>query len=845
MRRQLLTALLILSTGWAFANRENRGLFAFINGNKVQVSWRMRATDNPTQTQYELYANGKKYGTFRSKTTVQMSKAVYGDATFKLVVKDPSGNIIDEQDGITAALNPYLDIPLIAPLDVINADTTVISYTPGDASAYDMDGDGEQEVILKWMPSAAYFKPADLPAHEYIDCYKLNGTRLWRIDFGQNMAAGNNFTFMCWDFDGDGKGELICKTAPGTKDALGNYVGQGLQGYDTDLQTLYYRGSDDIPTRGEEWLTCFDGVTGKELASKQYWPYFNIQSDWDPRSGSEDGENYGRRGNGFKGAVIKIICRDNQVRPVCVMQRGIYSYVYATAISWDGKNLTEEWRHASTSENHAETTNASGTHTQEISLFGQGAHAGQAADLDGDGYDELCIGAAAIDHDGTVLWSTGLGHGDAIGVGEFNPDNDGLETWRITEGSTKYDACMISGKNGTILNGQLFTAGDVGRGLVMDLDSTVAGSEYWHLASSKIYDCNGNELYDINRGNMTGYPNYRIFWDGDLTDEHFCGTFIAKYDIVNHGWSRCTTSMGDNNSIEKTYGVFSINDSKKNPCLQCDLFGDFREELAMYTTAQTAGLTDCDYVLRIITSTYDTGKKLPWLRDDNTYDLQIASQNVGYSLPPHLGYNAYTYYKSLGEIGKDEIEQQESTAFNPVAGNYYYMMLDDSNCMNFANGVTTKGMVSCSGNLYEVQFVATDTPNGFLIKGSDGYYLIDGGNYGFKPATDASLATVYIAKTDGDRVYFQSTVATNGNIYITYDKKHNSFVRGADESSATRFTLTASGNTDPTGISSTHADPSKSYKVYSLSGISLKQPQRGINIIHNKDGKSIKILKTK
>ena len=155
----------------------------------------MRATDNPTKMQYELYADGQKVCTMRSKTTVRLSKAIYGDATFRLVVKDPEGNTVDQQEGVTAQPNPYIDIPLTAPCPVINADTTVISYTPGDCSAYDMDGDGNQEIILKWMRSSIDNKELNMPTNEFIDCYKLDGTRLWRIDMGQNMVAGNNFTF--------------------------------------------------------------------------------------------------------------------------------------------------------------------------------------------------------------------------------------------------------------------------------------------------------------------------------------------------------------------------------------------------------------------------------------------------------------------------------------------------------------------------------------------------------------------------------------------------------------------------------------------------------------------------
>ena len=370
MKKRHLILPLLAAGILAVSAKDNRGLFAFLNGNILQVSWRMRATDNPKNTQYELYADGQKVATMRSKTTVRLSSASYADSKFSLIVKDSLSHVTDQQDGVTVNPSEVIDIPMNAPeaVKAPGTDSTIISYTPGAASAYDMDGDGEQEIIMKWMPSDLMNTTYNIPAHEYLDCYKLNGTRLWRIDMGQNIGAGNNFPYMVWDFDGDGKGELICKSAPGTKDASGNYVGKGLPGYDTDLEKVYYRGHDKLPTKGEEWITCFDGVNGKELASKKYWPYFNIQSEWNP-DGNSDGASYGRRGNGFKGAVIKIPCRDGQVRPVCYMQRGIYTYVYATAISWDGKNLTEEWRHSSYKGNSI-TTNATGTHNQKLSLYG-------------------------------------------------------------------------------------------------------------------------------------------------------------------------------------------------------------------------------------------------------------------------------------------------------------------------------------------------------------------------------------------------------------------------------------------------------------------------------------------
>lgn len=39
------------------------------------------------------------------------------------------------------------------------------------------------------------------------------------IDLGRNIRAGAHYTqFMVYDLDGDGKAEVACKTADGTKD---------------------------------------------------------------------------------------------------------------------------------------------------------------------------------------------------------------------------------------------------------------------------------------------------------------------------------------------------------------------------------------------------------------------------------------------------------------------------------------------------------------------------------------------------------------------------------------------------------------------------------------------------
>lgn len=581
----------------------------------------MRSTDDPFTTKYKLYANGALLQTLTSKTTVRLPKSTYASARFSLVVENAKGEVIDRQDDVSVLSSNYLDIPLKAPSPIVASNGFTITYSPGEGSACDMDGDGEQEIILKWMPSALYDGATSTVGREYIDCYKLNGQRLWRIDLGQNAGAGNNLPFMCYDFDGDGKGEMIVKTAPGSFDAQGRYVGASLKGY-ADRNKLYYRGSDGLPTQGEEWMTCYDGVTGKELGTVDYWPLFGIQSNWYP--GGNDTYTYGRRGNGFKGAVVYLDV-DGKKLPCCYSQRGIYSYVYASTYSWDGKTFKQVWRHASDKSGQG--------------LFAEGAHSVCAGDVDGDGYDEVVIGAACIDHDGSVKWRTGLGHGDALHLGEFSPYNKGLEVYRITENASAYDACLMDAATGKILASLPYRNGDVDRGIIMDVDSAYAGNEFFCNTYSEIYTCKGEPVFNKNMGNNNGYPNFRIYWDGDLLDEHFSGNKISKYNTGWQGFDRMA-------SLWNTHRAQSINGTKENAILVCDLLGDWREELILFTSGGDAP-SGYDFALRMITSNYNTEYKLPWLRDDHTYDLAIAWQNVGYCQPPHLGYNPVEYYASL------------------------------------------------------------------------------------------------------------------------------------------------------------------------------------------------------
>jgi hypothetical protein len=559
--------------------RLNRGLVAVRAGGGIYLGWRLFATD-PDDIAFHLYRDGVRIhdAPLRGSTNY-LDRAGGLAATYEL--RAVVGGV--EQPGRDRArvwARNHLAIPLRRPEGGVTPDGAPYVYHANDASVGDLDGDGEYEIVLKWDPSNSRDNAhAGYTGRVYLDAYKLDGSFLWRIDLGVNIRAGAHYTqFIVYDLDGDGRAEVVCKTADGTVDGRGVVLGDG---------RADYRNPRGYVLDGPEYLTIFEGATGRALACAGYEPPRGRVSDW--------GDDYGNRVDRFLACVAYLDGR----RPHLVMCRGYYTRTVLVAYTWRGGRLSRVWTFDSADGRHG-------------CYAGQGCHSLSVADVDGDGRDEIVYGSAVIDHDGRGLYATGLGHGDALHVGDLDPDRPGLEVFQVHETPSACGVEMHDARTGEVLWG-LPTTGDVGRGLCADIDPRHRGEECW--AAGRLYTCRGEPL-----GAAPPSVNFAVWWDGDLLRELLDHNRIEKWDYVGQRLVPLLTADG----------CVANNGTKATPCLQADILGDWREEV-VWRTAD-------DRELRIYTTTELTPHRLYTLMHDPTYRLAVAWQNVGYNQPPHPGF---------------------------------------------------------------------------------------------------------------------------------------------------------------------------------------------------------------
>ena len=578
---------LALGLGSAQAARQmewlNRGLVAVKTTNGVFLSWRVLGTDGNT-TGFNLYRDGEKIASFTGSQASNYTDTK-GIASSKYSVKAVvGGKEIAADAAVSVWSNQYLTVNLDRP----NAGSDY-TYSPNDIAVGDVDGDGEFELILKWDPSNSKDNSQKgKTGNVIIDCYKINGKKLWRIDLGVNIRAGAHYTQMLvGDYDSDGKAEFAVKTAPGTKDGSGKYLSLGsAKGADHSKD---YRNSNGYILSGPEWLTIFNGETGKEMATVDYNPGRGTVKSW--------GDSYGNRVDRFLATNAYL----DGKKPSMVFQRGYYTRMAITAYDWDGKTLSQRWYY--------------NVATSGQECYGQGNHNISAGDVDGDGFDEIIEGSCAVDHDGKFMYRTGKGHGDAMHLSDLDPDNPGLEVWQVHE-EKPYGYDLHDARTGKLLFNET-SSGDNGRGVAGDVDSLNRGHELWSAANWNTYTVKGK----IWKADKRPAYNFRIYWDGDLLDELLDNTTISKWDHAKQ----------QSNTLFQMQGN-SCNTTKATPNFSGDILGDWREEVILHDGASK---------LYIYTTTIPTEHRMYTLAHDPIYRLGMSWQNTAYNQPPHLGFWLY------------------------------------------------------------------------------------------------------------------------------------------------------------------------------------------------------------
>lgn len=562
----------------------NRGVVAVrTSTSQVYVGWRMFGTDS-SSVSFNVYRAGTKLNSSPITNSTNYVDSISTNSTYTVRAVVSGVEQADSETASVLAQN-YLQIPLSIPAGGTNTSGSY-TYSANDCSVGDVDGDGQYEIILKWDPSNSKDNSqSGYTGDVYLDAYKLNGTRLWRIDLGKNIRAGAHYTqFMVYDLDGDGKAEIVCKTAPGTVDGTGGYLTKGpAPGADNSAD---YRNSSGYILTGPEWLTVFNGQTGKEMATVSYNPARGTVSSW--------GDSYGNRVDRFLACVAYL----DGVHPSVVMCRGYYTRAVLVAWDWNGTTLSQRWVFDS---------NTSGN----SGYAGQGNHNLSVGDVDGDGYDEIVYGGCCIDHNGTGKYTTGLGHGDAMHMSRMTPTATGLTVWKACEGTTQ--SVLFNASNGSTVFSVAASA-DVGRCCAGSISGSVAGYLMWSSANTTLYNTSG-----ASAGTRPSPDNFLLWWHGTLVRSLLDGVTVSDYPS---GTVLTDASCASNNGTKST------------PCLTADLLGDWREEVVWRTT-------DSAY-LRIYTTTESTTRRIFTLMHDRQYREAVAWQNVAYNQPPHpsfyLGY---------------------------------------------------------------------------------------------------------------------------------------------------------------------------------------------------------------
>ncbi len=720
----------------------DRGLVAMKTNEGIYLSWRLLGTENYNSS-FDLYRNKEKIATI-SDTTNYID--YYGTMDDEYYVVG-NGDVSDSVKAFSSGEN-YFDIPLSQPPSVLLPDGTWAEYTPWDASAGDLDGDGEIEIVQRWDAPRVHAGQGGYTGGLILDAYELDGTVLWRIDLGVNVRCNTENIFTVYDYNSDGACELVIKTAQGSRDGTGRFVTEASLNSAIRNANNYvdYRNGWSTILEGDEYYTLFDGRNGKALDTI-YYPF--------PRGSGKDlnywGDDYGHRSEKF----LDVPAYLDGTHPSVVTWRGIYD---GQSGKGPGRTAVAAYRIVN---NRFQLQYTFDTKTAGNERYiGQGNHNITVGDVDQDGKDEIISGNLCLDENLTVKWCSRRGHGDALHLGNYDPTTFGLEYMTVHEnapyGMTVYNAA--SGRDLFHVDG----TGDTGRGVM----ANVGSGGYYQIWGAGTYQSNGN--WDFTETPLSNQSyNYRIFWDADTYDE--------LLDAVNSSTDHTpviTNYNPETGSMEEIFRAWdseTINTTKATVALSADILGDWREEVLAMREDMKA--------LRVFVSPIYTENKVYTLLHDCQYRQAIAWQNEYYNQPPHIGFylsgnndrydqravkpnikvvrhQGGSYEKAVYvEPGKlEETKKPDSKYLIDLDGDYFHSQ--SVLCWIGGSGEIENTRYSLSGRVYSFVGAGNVRHSGVMrswgLSANDGKFLVIGGNNAGNYSANFNISSKGAVITEGE-----------------------------------------------------------------------------------------------
>ena len=450
------------------------------------------------------------------------------------------------------------------------------NVTAGRVAVADLNGDGIYDYIIRHPNSnvdPGTVNPNNGTTYK-IEAYLSDGTYLWTTDLGPGIEPGVWYSpFIVYDFDGDGKAEVALKTAG--NDCLKNDKGR------------VYGGS--------EYLSILNGMTGKEIARVD-WPERN------DRYGNLIRQNRNQIGMAYLDGKT----------PCILAARGTYKLLVVDAWQFNNGKLEKLWRWDGDEENPV--------------VRSQGAHNMVCGDVDGDGKEEILLGSCMLNSNGTLRWSTGLGHSDKAYLTDIDPNRKGLEVFLAIEPwiDNGYGVCTVDADTGERIWGIGHKTFHVGDGMVADIDPSSPGLECFASEDKKggssdkyLLSAQGKRL--ASNEDVPPCRNW-IWWDSGNTRQLFFGD--------DNRWGAESMSKGRNQSIGYWKGEKITNGIYGDIIMIADLFGDWREEVVTALPGE----------LRIYHTNIPAKDRKITLMQDAIYRSYVLQRSQGYPQAPVPSY---------------------------------------------------------------------------------------------------------------------------------------------------------------------------------------------------------------